>query len=64
LRELVVLHELAHHVTWLCNSGAASHGPEFVGNYITMLDRVMGPQAALAARLIYSVNGVKEGATK
>jgi putative metallohydrolase (TIGR04338 family) len=64
LRELVVLHELAHHVTWVQNLDAAAHGPEFVANYITMLERVMAPQAGLAARLVYAANGVKEGAQK
>lgn len=61
LRELVVLHELAHHLTPL---SYAAHGPEFVANYITLLERAMGPEAGLACRLVYAANGVKEGAMK
>lgn len=62
LRELVVLHELAHHLT--PSFGVASHGPEFVSNFIDLLGRVMGPHAQLAARIIYATNGVKETTRK
>jgi putative metallohydrolase (TIGR04338 family) len=58
MRELIVLHELAHKMTPL---RSASHGPEFVANYITLLDRVMAPEASLAARVIYRTSGLKEG---
>lgn len=61
MRELVVLHELAHHVTRIRSARAAAHGPEFVANYIELLTRVMGEPAGLAARLVYATNGVKEG---
>jgi putative metallohydrolase (TIGR04338 family) len=65
MRELVVLHELAHHVTD-CQQplGLAAHGPEFVANYIRLLETVMAPEAGLAARLVYVAHGVKEGVSK
>lgn len=58
LRELVVLHELAHHLT---PSGVASHGGEFVSNFIDLIGRVMGPHAQLAARIVFDTNGVRVG---
>jgi putative metallohydrolase (TIGR04338 family) len=58
LRELVVLHELAHHLT--PSFGVASHGPEFVANFIDLIGRVMGLHAQLAARILFATNGVKE----
>lgn len=64
MRELVVLHELAHHITFNQSPLCESHGGEFVANYIELLTRVMGEPAGWCARVIYSKNGVKEGATK
>lgn len=46
LRELVVLHELAHAYT-----PGARHGAAFTAAFITLVDAVLGPQAALALRL-------------
>lgn len=42
-REIVVLHELAHHVTPHGNEYAA-HGPEFVGNFLALVREFMGPE--------------------
>lgn len=50
MRELVVLHELAHHVT----GPAHRHSPIFVGVLTDLLSRVMGPEVGLALRLINS----------
>ena len=49
LRELVVLHEVAHH---LCDSDPP-HGPEFVATFCELAAAVMGPEVAhvLAGRL-------------
>ncbi|WP_102145676.1 TIGR04338 family metallohydrolase [Mycobacterium hubeiense] len=55
LRELVVLHELAHHFD---TSNGATHGPQFVDAYLTLLEVVMDPQVALALRLLLSHNDV------
>ncbi|OKH83596.1 hypothetical protein EB73_04395 [Mycobacterium sp. SWH-M3] len=55
LREHVVLHELAHH---LDTSAGPAHGPAFLDIYLTLLERVMAPEAALALRILISHNGV------
>ncbi|MBO0853018.1 MAG: TIGR04338 family metallohydrolase [Nocardia sp.] len=49
LRELVILHELAHHlqpadVPW------APHGPQFCARYLELVDGIIGPEAALLLR--------------
>ena len=59
MREIVVLHELAHHVTHMHNGGVAAHGPEFVCEFIDLLALVMAPQVALAMRMICDIEGVK-----
>lgn len=56
LRELVVLHEIAHHYS---RHTLPAHGPQFVGTLITLLELVMGPEAALLARILYAQNGAK-----
>lgn len=55
LREIVVLHELAHHYS----PRGAAHGPEFVSTFITLMDLVVGPEAALILRMIFADNGVQ-----
>ena len=55
LRELVVLHELAHHL-----SGAEPpHGPEFVAAFCDLAGAVMGPEAGHVLRVVYSKEGVR-----
>ncbi|SKT52787.1 Uncharacterised protein [Mycobacteroides abscessus subsp. massiliense] len=54
LRELVLLHELAHHLDPSGNDAHhCVHGPEFVNTYFTLLELAMAPEAALAARIIF-----------
>ncbi|ABK73301.1 TIGR04338 family metallohydrolase [Mycolicibacterium smegmatis] len=59
LRELVVLHELAHH---LCATGpdpdAPAHGPQFVATYCELCETVMGPEVGLVLRMVYAKEGV------
>lgn len=59
LRELVVLHELAHH---LCAAGAGAdapaHGPEFVTTYCELCETIMGPEVGLVLRMVYAKDGV------
>lgn len=55
LRELVVLHELAHHFD---DSGGAAHGREFVVCLIDLVGLVLGPEAELVYRVIFSDSGV------
>ncbi|QIQ63304.1 hypothetical protein SEA_SETTECANDELA_188 [Mycobacterium phage Settecandela] len=52
LRELVVLHELAHHY-----APAAYHGKRFTYTFIRLVEIMIGPQAALALRLLLHGQG-------
>ncbi|MGV0743668.1 TIGR04338 family metallohydrolase [Mycolicibacterium sp. XJ870] len=54
LRELVVLHELAHH---LCTD-SPPHGPAFVATYCELCATVMGPEVGLVLRMVYAREGV------
>lgn len=49
MREVVVLHEYAHHVTWHVH-GVNGHGREFQQTYLDLLDNAIGPEAALVVR--------------
>ncbi|WP_280397169.1 TIGR04338 family metallohydrolase [Nocardia carnea] len=49
LRELVLLHEIAHHLEPRPDAVAA-HGPEFCGRYVDLVEGVIGPEAALLLR--------------
>lgn len=55
LRELVVVHELAHH---LSPEGAA-HGPAFVATICELADAVMGPEAGHVLRVLYAHHGAR-----
>jgi putative metallohydrolase (TIGR04338 family) len=55
LRELVVLHEIAHHV---CRAEPA-HGPEFVTTFCDLTDAVMGPEVGHVLRVVYAKEGVR-----
>jgi putative metallohydrolase (TIGR04338 family) len=55
LRELVVLHEVAHH---LCEAEPA-HGPEFVATISTLTELVMGPELGYVLRVVYAKEGVR-----
>lgn len=54
LRELVVLHELAHH---LSPEGPA-HGSGFVATYCELCETIMGPEVGLVLRMVYAKEGV------
>lgn len=54
LRELVVLHEIAHHLA----NGGAPHGREFVGAMADLAGWVMGPEVQHVLRVVYSKEGV------
>lgn len=56
LRELVVLHELAHHFT---SADTAPHGPEFVANLLVLVEELIGPEAEFLLRTTYAENGVR-----
>jgi putative metallohydrolase (TIGR04338 family) len=54
MRELVILHELAHHLAW-----GDRHGPRFVSTFITLLGAVLGPEIELLARMLFADGGVQ-----
>ncbi|MGH3524638.1 MAG: TIGR04338 family metallohydrolase, partial [Mycobacterium sp.] len=55
MRELVVLHEIAHH---LCDA-KPPHGPQFVETFCTLAEVVMGPELGYVLRLVYAKEGVR-----
>lgn len=55
LRELVVLHEMAHH---LCDI-RPPHGPEFVATLCELAEIVMGPELGHVLRVVYLKEGVR-----
>ena len=57
MRELVILHELAHHFT--PTFAQEAHGAEFADTFITLVGLVMGSQAGLALLIIFDTNDVR-----
>jgi putative metallohydrolase (TIGR04338 family) len=55
LRELVVLHELAHHVS----QADPPHGPEFVATFCELASVVMGAEVGYVLRVVYAKEGVR-----
>jgi putative metallohydrolase (TIGR04338 family) len=55
MRELVVLHEVAHH---LCRAQPA-HGVDFVATMCTLTELVMGPELGHVLRVVYAKEGVR-----
>jgi putative metallohydrolase (TIGR04338 family) len=55
LRELVLLHEIAHH---LCDA-APAHGPEFVAAFCELAELVMGPESGYVLRVVFAKEGVR-----
>ena len=59
LRELVVLHEITHHLVQQAGGTAAAHGREFVGTFCELADAVMGPEVAHVLRVVYAKEGAR-----
>ena len=55
LRELVVLHEIAHHLS----HAEPPHGPEFVATFCELAGAVMGPEVGHVLRVVYAKEGVR-----
>jgi putative metallohydrolase (TIGR04338 family) len=55
MRELVVLHEIAHH---LCDA-QPPHGPQFVTTFCTLAELVMGPELGHVLRVVFAKEGVR-----
>ena len=56
MRELVVLHEVAHH---LATDIGPAHGPHFVATFCALTAAVMGPEVGHVLRVVYSKEGVR-----
>ena len=56
MRELVVLHEVAHH---LCGLDGPAHGPEFVAMFCALAGAVMGPEVGYVLRVVYAKEAVR-----
>ncbi len=56
LRELVVLHEVSHH---LCGAGGPAHGTEFVATFCALATAVMGAEVGHVLRVVYAKEGVR-----
>ena len=54
LRELVVLHEFAHHLA----QADPPHGPEFVAAFCELAEAVMGAEVGYVLRVVYAKEGV------
>lgn len=55
MRELVVLHELAHHLS----DTTPPHGSAFVETLCTLTELVMGPEVGHVLRVVYAKEGVR-----
>ena len=55
LRELVVLHEIAHHLSPV----EPAHGRAFVATFCDLADAVMGPEVAHVLRVVYAKEDVR-----
>ena len=55
MRELVVLHEIAHH---LCDE-QPPHGSQYVTTLCTLAELVMGPEVGHVLRVVYAKEGVR-----
>ncbi len=55
LRELVVLHEIAHHLS----AADPPHGTAFVATFCELAEAVMGPEVAHVLRVVYAKEGVR-----
>ncbi|MGF6882051.1 putative metallohydrolase (TIGR04338 family) [Nocardia sp. GAS34] len=60
LRELVILHELAHHLA-PAEPQLSAHGPEFCSRYLDLVEEIIGPEAALLLRTSLLSCGVAVG---
>ncbi len=58
LRELVILHELAHH---LADTEEEAHGPAFTERLVALTGEIVGPEAAFLLRTTMWENGVRIG---
>lgn len=58
LRELVILHEIAHHLGEL---EEAAHGPAFAARLLDLVEEIIGPEVALLLRVSFADERVSVG---
>ena len=56
LREMVILHELAHHFT---SVDVPSHGQEFRKNFCDLAEKVLAPEARVLLQVAFGERGLK-----
>lgn len=56
MRETVVLHEIAHHIT---EDWEDPHGAVFAGNLLDLVETMMGPAAAFIMRVTFHQTGIE-----
>jgi putative metallohydrolase (TIGR04338 family) len=59
MREIVVLHEIAHHLT-----PGQAHGPRFVGTFVALVTEILGHEAGFMLRVSMIDAGAKEEPVK
>lgn len=59
MRELVVLHELAHHLAGPPTAGDAAHGRTFRANMLELVELMIGPELRLLLLVSYSDGGIR-----
>jgi putative metallohydrolase (TIGR04338 family) len=60
LRELVVLHEIAHHGVHHDHPGGPPHGPAFAAALVHLVAAIMAPEVGLALTAAYAEHGVDQ----
>ena len=58
LRELVVLHEIAHHAAHHDLAPAPAHGPGYAGAVVRLVTDIMGPEVGLLLTTAFADHGV------
>jgi putative metallohydrolase (TIGR04338 family) len=59
MREIVVLHEVAHHL-----ARGAGHGPRFVGTFVALVTEILGEEAGFMLRVCMLDCGAQEEPVK
>ena len=58
LREMVLLHEIAHHAVHHDRPGAPDHGPGYAGVFVHLVAQTMGPETGLLLTTAFAEHGV------
>jgi putative metallohydrolase (TIGR04338 family) len=59
MRELVILHEVAHHITWQTSSRVAAHGAEFLQTYLELVAAELSAETNLLLRAAFDAQGLR-----